>query len=471
MAHSASRPVRHRTLGSAVSLALIFLGAPCATPGSAAPSPTCADLGLSACPSPFDAELPAAKDMLSWTPAQRVVGFRNTYRLYRGDVFHAHGTPQALPAASYRLPPIRYRMDGKSFDLAAYRRRQAVTGMLILKNGQIVYEFYGLGNGERTLWTSRSVAKSVVSILIGMAIKEGSIGSVDDPIVRYLPELRGTGWDGVSLRQLLQHTSGIAWNENYADPDSDFARLTRCEAGPDPYHCVWNLVRSLPRKPGVQPGAVWSYNTGGAWLVGRVLEQASGMPLARYLETRLWIPCGMERDGVWEALLPGRVDMGGHGFNASLRDWGRFALFVADGGRLPTGESRLPADWLRQSTTWTLAKNSVTPAAPAGQYGYQWWYGGIDPRRSTLAARQIAAESLWAEGIYGQAIAIDPAEHLVLVQWSTWEQAETPDSLYDEQALFFAAVARALRSGAIRLPSDYGVVDAAASRSSLGTPN
>jgi len=402
-------------------------------------------LPLSACPSPFDAELPAAGDMLSWTPAQRVVGFRNTYRLYPGDVFHASGAPpHPLPAASRGLPPLRYRMDGKTWDLADYLRRQAVTGLLVLKNGRIAYEFYGSGNGAQTLWTSRSVAKSVVSVLVGIAIQEGLIGSVDDPIVRYLPELRGTAWDGVSLRNLLQHTSGIAWNENYADPDSDFARLTRCEAQPDAYTCVWDLVRSRPRKPGVQPGALWSYNTGGAWLVGRVLEQASGMPLARYLETRVWGPYGMERDGVWESLIPGRVDFGGHGFNASLRDWGRFALFVADGGRLPDGTSLLPADWLRQSTTWTLAKHSVTPATPRGQYGYQWWYGGIDPRRSTSTARRIAAESLWAEGIYGQAIAIDPAEHLVLVQWSTWDHAETPASLYDEQALFFAAVAQAL---------------------------
>jgi CubicO group peptidase (beta-lactamase class C family) len=441
-----------RTLGSAAGIALIFLGATPADPAalaatadSAPPSSQCLGLDLAACPSPFDAVLPAAKDMLRWTPAQRVVGFRNTYRLYQGDVFRARaGSPQVLPAAPYRLPPVRYRMDGKHWDLAAYRRRQAVTGMLILKNGRIAYEFYGSGNCERTLWTSRSVAKSVVSILVGMAIKEGLIGSVEDPIVRYLPELRGTGWDGVSLRQLLQHTSGVAWNENYADPDSDFARLTRCEAGSDPYACVWNLVRSVSRNPDVQPGEVWSYNTGGAWLVGRVLEQATGMPLAHYLETRLWIPFGMERDGVWEALLPGRIDMGGHGFNASLRDWGRFALFVADGGRLPTGESLLPADWLQQSTNWTLAKHSVTPATPAGQYGYQWWYGGIDPRRSTAAARRVAAESLWAEGIYGQAIAIDPAERLVLVQWSTWDHAESPASLYDEQALFFAAVAQAL---------------------------
>jgi len=432
----------------AASCLLILSGAstvaPAATDEAADANAQCLALGLSACPLPFDAELPPPKDMLTWTPAQRVVGFRNTYRLYRGDVFHARGAPLALPSVPYRLPPVSYRMDGKPLNLDAYLRRQAVSGMLILKNGRVAYEFYGAGNGEATLWTSRSVAKSVVSILIGMAIKEGLIASVDDPILRYLPELRGTGWDGVTLRNLLQHTSGIAWNENYADSDSDFARLTRCEAGPDPYPCVWTLVRSLARKPGVQPGEVWSYNTGGAWLVGRVLEQASGMPLARYLETRLWSRYGMERDGVWEALLPGRVDMGGHGFNASLRDWGRFALFVADGGRLPTGEPLLPADWLRQSTAWTLAKGSVTSATPAGQYGYQWWYGGIDPRRSTAYARRIARESLWAEGIYGQAIAIDPAEHLVLVQWSTWDQAETPASLYDEQALFFAAVARAL---------------------------
>jgi CubicO group peptidase (beta-lactamase class C family) len=139
--------------------------------------------------------------------------------------------------------------------------------------------------------------------------------------------------------------------------------------------------------------------------------------------------------------------MGGHGFNATLRDWGRFALFVSGGGTLANGEELLPADWIAQSVTWTKARGSVTPEAPDGQFGYQWWFAGVDPaRRDTDDAAQTAKQTFWAEGIYGQAIAINPAQRLVMVQWSTWKEAETPASLYDEQALFFNALAHTLRS-------------------------
>jgi len=407
----------------------------------------CESIGLSACPQPFDEILPPAEDMLSWDQRSRVIGFRNTYRLYQGDVFRTLGGKVfPLPAALYKMPTVRYHMDGQPYRLADYLRRQNVTGLLILKDAQVVYEYYGSGNSAATLWTSRSVAKSVVSILVGMAVKEGLIGSVADPISRYLPELKASAWDGVTLRDLLQHTSGVAWNENYADPTSDFAHLTVCEASPAPYPCVWQLVSTLQRKPGVRPGDVWSYNTGGAWLVGRVLEKATGMTIAQYLETRLWSRFAMQSDGVWEALAKGQVDMGGHGFNATLRDWGRFALFVAAGGKLASGEELLPSDWIAQSVTWSKAKGSVTPATPDGQFGYQWWFSGVDPsRRDNANAMQTARQSFWAEGIYGQAVAINPVERLVMVQWSTWKQAETPASLYDEQAIFFDALAYALR--------------------------
>jgi CubicO group peptidase (beta-lactamase class C family) len=423
----------------------------------------CADIGLSICPKPFDANLPLAKDMLTWDQQTRVIGFRNTYRLYPGDVIHTLAAKAyPLPAAAYPLPPIRYEMEGHRYDLSAYLRRQSVTGLLVLKNGQVAYEHYGSGNTRSTLWTSRSVAKSVVSVLIGMAVKEGLIHSLSDPIIDYLPELKSTAWEGVTLKDLLQHTSGVAWNENYADPSSDFSTLTQCEAGSSAYPCVLQLVRSVNRQPGVRPGEAWSYNTGGAWLVGRVLEVASHMTIAHYLETRLWSRFAMESDGVWEALARGEVDMGGHGFNATLRDWGRFALFVADGGRLANGEQLLPSDWILQSTNWSKAKGSVLPATPQGQFGYQWWFNGVDPRLpGGNTARRAAQTTFWAEGIYGQAIAISPIDHLVMVQWSTWKAADTPDSLYEEQALFFGALVQALhRGGMARAAQAQGRDDA-----------
>ena len=191
--------------------------------------------------------------MLTWTQSERVVGFRNTYRQYRADVFHADpANVHALPERGVPLAPVRYRVKDQVFGLEDYLRHQDVTGLLVLKDGQIAYEHYGHGNTASTLWTSRSVAKSVVSILVGIAIREGAIKSVDDPITRYLPELQHTAWDGVSLRNLLQHTSGVAWNENYKDPKSDFAALTRCEAGGEPYECVLKLVRGVAPQAGDQ---------------------------------------------------------------------------------------------------------------------------------------------------------------------------------------------------------------------------
>ena len=402
-----------------------------------AAAPDCKRWGLSVCPAPYDAQIPDPTYMLTWSQDERVIGLRNTYRMYRGDVFRAdaaHAYP--LPQARTALPPVVYELKGRRYDLDDYLRRQSVTGLLIIKDGSIVREFYGGGNTDTTLWTSRSVAKSVVSILVGIALEEGAIRSVDDQITAYLPELKRSAWQGVTLRQLLQHTSGVAWNENYKDPASDFAKLTRCEAHRQPYGCVLNLVGSVKRAPGIMPGEVWSYNTGGAWLVGRLLEQATGMSLARYLQTRLWSRFAMQSDGVWESLIPGRSDMGGHGLNATLRDWGRFALFVSRDGVLPSGERLLPKGWIAESTTWTRARGSVTPEAPNGQYGYQWWFQGGTPS---------ADRTFWAEGIYGQAIAIDPADHLVLVQWSAWPQAEMPDSYYDEQAAFFDALVHRLQ--------------------------
>ena len=159
-------------------------------------------------------------------------------------------------------------------------KRQNVSGMLVLKDGKIAWKYLGEGNTDSTLWTSRSVGKSVVSGLVGVALKEGKIHSLDDLITRYEPDLKGTAWDGVTLRQLITHTSGVAWNEDYTNPQSDFAQLTECEAKPGTYNCVRKLVKGLRREH--PAGENWSYSSGGAWLLGDVLERATGMTLAAY---------------------------------------------------------------------------------------------------------------------------------------------------------------------------------------------
>lgn len=407
----------------------------------------CQVAGLTSAPTPCDKNLPNVHDMLTWNQQQRAVGFRNDYRSYPGDIFRHGQFVYPLPLAPVALTAVSYQYGGKTLTLDDYIKDQSIQGLLVISNGKIVLERYENGNNDTTLWTSRSVAKAVVSTLTGIAVRQGKIHSLDDPITRYEPDFKDTAWDGVTVKQLLQHTSGVAWDENYADPNSDFARLTRCEAEPGTYLCVYNLVHNLQRQPGALPGKVWSYSTAGAWLLGDLLEKATGKTLAAYLQDNLWIPFGMASDGIWHAYEKGQHDMGGHGFNATLRDWGRFGLFVLHQGKTASGEALLPAGWVTEATRWSRAKNAVSPGYPAGIFGYQWWNNNVPVGAKGVAPAGDgdAYESMWAEGIFGQMIAINKKQRTVMVQWATWQQAEPPaDTLQLESAVFFNAVNAAL---------------------------
>ncbi|ASL83737.1 MULTISPECIES: serine hydrolase domain-containing protein [Serratia] len=405
----------------------------------------CAGTELSACPAPFDAQLPDTHKMLTWSQSDRVIGFRNDYRNYAGDVFH-HGNAAPLPAAAKPLKDASYRVNGKTYSLQDYLQRQNVSGMLVLKDGKIAWKYLGEGNTDATLWTSRSVGKSVVATLVGVAIKQGKIRSLDDLITQYEPDLKGTAWDGVTLRQLITHTSGVAWNEDYTNPKSDFAQLTECEARPGTYACVRKLVAGLQRAH--PAGQNWSYSSGGAWLLGDVLERATGMPLAAYLQQSIWQPYGMASDGVWHAYAKGQHDVGAHGFNATLEDWGRFGEFILHNGTLPNGKQILPEDWVAQSSNWTRAVGSVSAAHPNGIYGFQWWNNEVPVNATNVEPVPQASlkHSLWALGIFGQMIMVNQAENLVIVQWSTWPQAEPSFSAQPlEASLMFGAIAKELR--------------------------
>ncbi|MGP2978133.1 serine hydrolase domain-containing protein [Serratia marcescens] len=405
----------------------------------------CAGTELSACPAPFDAQLPDTHKMLTWSQSDRVIGFRNDYRNYAGDVFH-HGNATPLLTAAKQLTDASYRVNGKTYSLQDYLQRQNVSGLLVLKDGKIAWKYLGEGNTDTTLWTSRSVGKSVVATLVGVAIKQGKIRSLDDLITQYEPDLKGTAWDGVTLRQLITHTSGVAWNEDYTNPKSDFAQLTECEARPGTYACVRKLVAGLHRAH--PAGQNWSYSSGGAWLLGDVLERATGMTLAAYLQQSIWQPYGMASDGVWHAYAKGQHDVGAHGFNATLEDWGRFGEFILHNGKLPNGKQILPEDWVAQSSNWTQAAGSVSAAHPNGIYGFQWWNNEVPVNAINVEPIPQASlkHSLWALGIFGQMIMVNQAENLVIVQWSTWPQAEPSFSAQPlEASLMFSAIAKELR--------------------------
>ncbi|WP_434277992.1 serine hydrolase [Acinetobacter sp. CE-15] len=400
---------------------------------------SCQELGLIDCPNQVDKQLPDPHDMLTWTPEQRVIGFRNTYRSYDGSAFHPDKN-NILKLNKYEKPitnkKITYSIGSKKFHLNDYLKRQVVVGLIILKDGKIAYEYYKSDNDATTLWTSRSIAKSIVATLVGIAIKQGKIHSLEDPIIQYLPDLKGTAWEKVTLRQLMQHTSGVEWDENYKDPQSDFAKMTYCEVEKDPNTCVYENIKKVKTK--YEPGTVWSYNTGGAFLVGKVLEAATHENIAAYLEKNVWKKVGMEKNGIWQSYKRNVIDMGGHGFNATLRDYARLGVFISNEGRLSNGEKLLPDGWTKEATNWTKAKGSVSNDYPNGQYGFQWW--SSHAKSGAPLTTKNADATLWGFGIFGQMMAINPKDNIVMIQWSTWDTAIPSEPIINEKSLFFNAV-------------------------------
>ena len=309
--------------------------------------------------------LPEIGKLFSWTVGEKVLGFSHSADILATEPFVASGHAIALPRASSdlvaRVNTLVYQYaknpDGttkKNNTIDDYMVRNQVTGLLIIKDGAIVTERYAMGLDERTVWDSKSAGKSVVSTLMGAAVKDGYIKSLDDSVGRYVPEVAGTAYAGVTLRNLLRMASGVKWNENYLDSTSDIDIDVACMAS-RVANCTLNHLKTLTRArrfrigPQIGQGKAWHYSTGDAFISGLVVQRATGMSLARYLQLKIWEPYGMESDGVWWLDAPGGVGSGGGGFNATLRDYGRFGLFVLNNGVLADGTRVLPDNWMRDA--------------------------------------------------------------------------------------------------------------------------
>ncbi len=360
------------------------------------------------------------------TPEMAVNTFRNIDRLFpTRTVLHAP-TPMPLPAASTPLGAVSFSDGGKRYDLDDYLELNRVAGLLVLKDARVKLEKYRFGNSERTRWMSMSIAKSITSTLIGAALKQGYIAALSDPVTRYVPSLRGSAYEGVSVRDILMMSSGVRWDETYTDPRSDRRRLLEAQISQVPGSAM-AVMRSLPRA--AAPGTLNNYNTGETQVAGEIVRSAVGKPLATYLSERVWSRFGMEADAKWWLDSNDGHEIGGSGFSATLRDYGRFGLFLLNGG-IAAGEAILPDGWTREATTPKVLRGG-TPL----NYGYLWWTG------TTAASRRDSAYA--AEGIFGQFIYINPAARVVIVVWSA-QQKPTGSAVIDDWA-FFDAVVDALR--------------------------
>lgn len=358
-------------------------------------------------------------------PDIQVRTFRNIDRLFPTRIIK-HGTSvYPLPKSDALLKGVEFTSAGRKYDLYDYMSLNRVSGLLVLKNGKIAFERYELGNTETTRWMSMSVVKSISSTLVGAAIKEGYIKSLDDRITRYLPKLAGSAYEGVTVRNVLQMASGVRWNETYTDPASDRRRMLEAQLAGKP-GSILELMRSLPRA--AAPGTIWNYNTGETQVVGELIHAAVKRPVAQYLSERIWSKFGMESDATWWLDSPNGQEIGGSGLSATLRDYARFGLFFMNGG-LAGGEKILPDGWVAEA-----GSSKVIGGRRVG-YGYMWWI-------PDAAADPVHEGAFLARGIFGQYVYLNPREKLVIAVWSARPKPTGMSTINDED--FFAAVAKAL---------------------------
>ena len=360
------------------------------------------------------------------SPELAVHTFRNIDRLFPTRRIPRSPKPMPLPSAAAPLTDVRFTAGRTAHDLQDYLELNRVSALLVLDHGRIALERYRFGNGPRTRWMSMSIAKSITSTLIGAALRQRSIASLSDSVTHYVPALAGSAYDGVTIRDVLMMSSGVRWNETYTDPASDRRRLLEAQISPVPGAAL-ALMKSLPRA--AEPGTVNNYNTGETQVAALVLESAVGQPLATYLGERIWSRFGMEADANWWLDSPDGIEIGGSGISATLRDYGRFGLFMLANG-VAAGDSILPARWVHEATTPKTLRSGA-----ALDYGYLWWTG------PTRASRKDGA--FVAEGIYGQFLYVNPAAQVVIVVWSARAQPTGADAI-DDWA-FFDAVTEALR--------------------------
>lgn len=318
-----------------------------------------------------------------------------------------------------------YAFEGKHYKLDEYFARSSVLGFLVLHDNQIVLEQYFHDADRNSRFLSNSVAKSITSVMIGNAIEEGKIKSVDDKAVQYLPYLAAGGYKDVTIKNLLEMASGVKFDEAYLNPEAEIGRFGAGALlqGKESFRDFTATI-----KPKLKPGTQFEYQSVNTEVLGLLVEQVTGKPLHAYIEEKLWKKIGPQSDAF---LYRGKkqADECAFGcFNATLRDYARFGLMAMYGGKL-NGQRVASEAWMHESTT--PGSPFLEPSAANGNlgYAYQWW----------VPANREGA--FMAMGIYGQMIYVNPKRHVVIVQTSAWEKPDE-DPMWAESVQAMEAVAR-----------------------------
>ncbi|HLY90529.1 MAG TPA: serine hydrolase [Acetobacteraceae bacterium] len=342
--------------------------------------------------------------------------------LWPSHVVAKSSSPSSLRRADNELA-LTYQYAGGSYTLDDYLRRNPVTGLLIARDDTILFEHYQYDRSDRDRMLSQSMAKTITAMLLGIAVSEGAIRSIDQPAADDVPALADTEYGRTSIRNLLHMASGVAFHEVYDGAD-DSAKLG-----------LMLFVRGVPPEQAVAqfntreapPGTRFHYAGAETETLGQVVSNAVRMPLAQYLQSRIWQPMGAEADATWV------VDGTGHEvayccFNATLRDWARFGLILAHDGAW-NGRQIIPRQWVLDATSVAAPYLAPGVATRGDGYGYQIWL--LPGGRRAFALR----------GIHGQVILIDPTLHLVMVHMAVRLKASADPAAAEMAALWHALVA------------------------------
>lgn len=377
--------------------------------------------------------LPRSEDFLLWPPCLQSYGYRIVDQFFATRCV-ARGPVTRELARGPELQ-VRYLSGGEPRGLPEFMDGNNVAGLLAMRDGRVVLERYGLGLQPHDRWSTMSTIKSITALLVGAALQDGAIRSIDDPVTRYLPVMQGCAYDQVTVRHLMTMSSGMEWTEDYTDKQSDVNRYSKSLADKVPGG-VLALLRACRRLHA--PGTVWHYNTGDTYLLGALISAATGSPLADYLSRKIWQPYGMEFDAFYTLESENGQEIGGSRAGMTLRDLGRLGQFVLDDGVID-GKRVLPEGWIDQA-------GAVAHAVPAAfhsasrqalgltAYGYSWWL------------REDGA--MMAMGHSGQRIYIDRRCALVVVQLAAYPEPRYVSANEPDRDAELSRVIAAIRDAA-----------------------
>ena len=336
-----------------------------------------------------------------FTGVEQDKNFNRAYKIFPTSKLLASNKPASFEVAQSIDLPSKFAFRGSLIDVEEFLFRTGTSALLIINDGKISYENYWLTGGKDVKWMSMSVSKSFISALVGIAIEQGYIDSVNDSITEYVPQLKNSAYEGIQIKDVLQMSSGARWNEDYSDPDSDVMRSAKIFATGG---SLDDFSASLTNE--LKPGTFNRYNSTDTQVLGMLLREATGISVTKYMQEVLWNPMGAESNAYW-LIDSENMEMVYAGLNATARDYAKLGELFRLKGKF-NGKQIVPSSWVKSSTTpdapHLMPGENPLSDYPMG-YGYQWWI----PDDS---------DDFAAIGVYNQFIYVSPENNTVVVKLS-----------------------------------------------------